>query len=162
MIRVELDGEGLAGFDPTESSDAYINAYFPTPERPYPPNFNPATAKKLPAEERPCSRRYTVRAWDATTGVLTLDFVVHGDSGVAGPWAMHAKPGDVLALHRARPAATGPTPRSTGICSSATRAPCPPSRPRWRSLPAGALAYVFIEVDGPETSSRWRPPPSCT
>lgn len=27
---------------------------------------------------------------------LTLDFAVHGDAGVAGPWAATARPGDEL------------------------------------------------------------------
>ena len=39
-----------------------------------------------------------MRAWDAERSLLTLDFVVHGDEGVAGPWAAAAKPGDVLQL----------------------------------------------------------------
>ena len=30
-------------------------------------------------------RTYTVRHWDPIRGELTIDFVVHGDEGVAGP-----------------------------------------------------------------------------
>ena len=29
---------------------------------------------------------------------LTIDFVVHGDAGVAGPWAAAARPGDRIYL----------------------------------------------------------------
>lgn len=148
MVRVELDGDGLAGLATEGWTDAYINAYFPTPERPYPPNFDPATAKQLPAEERPCSRRYTVRAWDATTGVLTLDFVVHGDSGVAGPWALHAKPGDILAF-------TGPSggyrpdPDADWHLLVGDESALPAIAASLAVLPAGAVAHVFLEVDGP-------------
>lgn len=149
MVRVELDGEGLAGFDPTGYTDAYINAYFPTAERPYPPDFDPATAKQLPAEVRPCSRRYTVRAWDATTGVLTLDFVVHGATGVAGPWAVDAKPGDVL--HFSGPSgAYAPSPDADWHLLVGDESALPAIAASLAVLRAGDVAHVFVEVDGPD------------
>ena len=43
-------------------------------------------------------RSYTVRAFDEVTRELTLDFVVHGAAGIAGPWAAAAQPGDELLL----------------------------------------------------------------
>ena len=46
-------------------------------------------------------RSYTVRAFDADALELTLDFVVHGDTGVAGPWARAARPGDEMLFMRA-------------------------------------------------------------
>ncbi len=39
-------------------------------------------------------RAYTVRAVSGSE--LTIDFVVHGDEGLAGPWAASAAPGDSL------------------------------------------------------------------
>ena len=39
-----------------------------------------------------------MRDWDAESGRLTIDFVHHGDTGVAGPWAAAARPGDELLL----------------------------------------------------------------
>jgi NADPH-dependent ferric siderophore reductase len=39
-------------------------------------------------------RAYTIRAFAA--GAMTIDFVVHGDEGIAGPWAAAASPGDTL------------------------------------------------------------------
>jgi NADPH-dependent ferric siderophore reductase len=149
LVSVELDCVGLAGFDPTEYTDAYINAYFPTAERPYPPDFDPATAKQLPAEERPCSRRYTVRAWDATTGVLTLDFVVHGDSGAAGPWALNAKAGDVL--HFTGPSGGyQPDPDADWHLLVGDESALPAIAASLAALRAGDLAHVFVEVDGPD------------
>ncbi|MDR5699655.1 siderophore-interacting protein [Agromyces aerolatus] len=41
----------------------------------------------LPRATRPVIRNYTVRAFRAELRELDIDFVVHGDEGVAGPWA---------------------------------------------------------------------------
>ncbi len=52
----------------------------------------------FPQSDWPVVRTYTVRAWDATRHELTIDFVVHGDHGIAGPWAASAQPGDRIFL----------------------------------------------------------------
>jgi NADPH-dependent ferric siderophore reductase len=75
LVRVVLGGDGLAGFEMPDATDTYVNVALP------------------PDDAR---RRYTVRSWDAATGRLALDVVVHGDEGVGGPWAAQAAPGDVL------------------------------------------------------------------
>jgi NADPH-dependent ferric siderophore reductase len=41
-------------------------------------------------------RAYTLRWVDRETGELAIDFVVHGDEGLAGPWAAAARPGDAI------------------------------------------------------------------
>jgi len=41
-------------------------------------------------------RTYTALFPDITAGTLAIDFVTHGDLGVAGPWAQAAQPGDRL------------------------------------------------------------------
>lgn len=41
----------------------------------------------LPKATRPVIRSYTVREYRAADRELDVDFVVHGDDGVAGPWA---------------------------------------------------------------------------
>lgn len=46
--------------------------------------------------ERPTTRTYTVRRFDAQREELDLDFVVHGDEGLAAPWARDCRPGDVV------------------------------------------------------------------
>ena len=67
-------------------------------------------------------RTYTVREWDPEQGALTIDFVVHGDEGVAGPWAAGAKP-------------------ATSCSSWAPAAATPRSRAAWH-LMVGYLAAV--------------------
>jgi NADPH-dependent ferric siderophore reductase len=48
---------------------------------------------RLPKAIRPTVRSYTVRAWRPGALELDVDFIQHGDAGVAGPWAAAAQPG---------------------------------------------------------------------
>jgi NADPH-dependent ferric siderophore reductase len=77
MVRIVFGGDGLAGFGAGEFTDHYVKL-------------------QLSDGDRTRVRTYTVREWDGER--LTIDFVVHGDVGVAGPWALAARPGDTLAL----------------------------------------------------------------
>lgn len=99
IVRVVLGGEGLDGFVMPVQTDAYVNLAVPPSGAPYGPVFDPAAVRaEQDRQWWPARRRYTVRAWDSERRLLTLDFVVHGDRGVAGPWAARAVPGDVLVL----------------------------------------------------------------
>jgi NADPH-dependent ferric siderophore reductase len=97
LVRVVLGGRGLSGFAMPDGTDTYVNVAIPPVGAPYTGVFEPARMREThPKEMWPARRRYTVRSWDEAAGLLTLDFVVHGDSGVAGPWAAAVAPGDVL------------------------------------------------------------------
>ncbi|ELY5855110.1 siderophore-interacting protein [Cronobacter malonaticus] len=52
----------------------------------------------LPRERRPFMRTYTLRALRREACELDVEFVLHGDSGPASRWAMHARPGDTLQI----------------------------------------------------------------
>ncbi|WP_394550661.1 siderophore-interacting protein [Agromyces sp. MMS24-JH15] len=53
---------------------------------------------RTPKATRPVIRNYTVREYRAADGELDVDFVVHGDEGVAGPWAQRLPVGASVAL----------------------------------------------------------------
>lgn len=53
---------------------------------------------RMPAETRPPMRNYTVREFRPEALELDIDFVVHGDEGLATRFATRAKPGDSVAL----------------------------------------------------------------
>jgi NADPH-dependent ferric siderophore reductase len=83
MIRVVLGGEGLEGFDAGPHTDRYVKLLFPAAAAP---------------EGRVPMRTYTIRSWDPAARELTIDFVAHGDDGLAGPWAAAARPGDPMSF----------------------------------------------------------------
>jgi NADPH-dependent ferric siderophore reductase len=86
MIRVTFGADSLAvdnGY-----TDRYVKLMFPVD------GGFPADMDTLPRNELPPRRTYTIRS--ARHDELTIDFVHHGDSGLAGPWAADAEPGDEL------------------------------------------------------------------
>lgn len=146
MVRLVFGGEGLDGFEPTAFTDQYVNALFVPADAPYAVPFDVETARRDGAGPR--GRRYTVRAWDADTRRLTIDFVAHGDEGYAGPWAQRAQPGDRLQM-------VGP---SGGYRPGAADAhlmvgdesALPAIAASLEVLAPGTRAVVIVVADGPE------------
>lgn len=149
LVRVVLGGEGLAGFSAGEFTDHYVKLQFPPPGAPYAVPFDGDAVRALPREQQPVMRTYTVREWDAATGRLTLDFVVHGDSGVAGPWARAAKPGGLLAL-RGPGGAFVPDPAADWHLMVGDESALPAIAASLARVPPGVRVHVVAEVEGPE------------
>ena len=94
MIRVVFTSDD---FVDNGSSDHYVKLLFGQAGVEYPEPLDMGVVRETyPSEQWPTMRTYTVRSWDDDSKELTIDFVYHGDEGVAGPWAAVAKPGDVL------------------------------------------------------------------
>ncbi|SFK96166.1 siderophore-interacting protein [Geodermatophilus ruber] len=145
LIRVVLGGTELAGFAP-EHTDAYVKLVLPPPGAPYTAPFDVEQVKSThPQEQWPCLRTYTVRAWDDAAGELTLDVVVHGDEGVAGPWAVAARPGDRVQLLGPGGAYT-PSAEVDWHLLAGDETALPAIAASLDRLPAGARARVFLEV----------------
>ncbi|MGP3536073.1 siderophore-interacting protein [Microbacterium sp. RD1] len=99
LVRVTLGGPGFADFPDRSETDKYAKLFFPPAGSALTPPYNLAELRETVAfEELPSMRTYTIRGVDAQAGTLDIDFVVHGDSGVAGPWAAAASPGDGLTM----------------------------------------------------------------
>jgi NADPH-dependent ferric siderophore reductase len=103
LVRVVAGGPGLKTFVASEQTDSYVKVVFVHPETPRPLPLDDdgrvdldAVRDSVAPEHAPRQRSYTVRSFDESAGELTLDFVVHGDEGVAGPWAASAEPGDQI------------------------------------------------------------------
>ena len=94
MIRVVLTSDDFVDNDFT---DHYVKLLICKDGVEYPEPLDLGVVRETyPAEHWPTMRTYTVRSWDAESRELAIDFVHHGDEGVAGPWAAAAQPGDVL------------------------------------------------------------------
>ncbi|WP_300008454.1 siderophore-interacting protein [Pseudonocardia sp.] len=147
MVRVVLGGEGLDGFAAGTCTDHYVKLMFPPPGAPYTVPFDAEQVRaELPREQWPVMRTYSVRAWEA--GRLTIDFVVHGDTGVAGPWAQSARPGDLLQF-RGPGGAYSPDPAADWHLLAGDESALPAISVSLARIPAGAPVHVFVEVDGP-------------
>ncbi|MFJ5298968.1 siderophore-interacting protein [Pseudomonas sp. NPDC088368] len=94
MRRVTLHGPELTGFISLGTDDHVKLLFATTPEEQAAlDNFAPGpSASDGP---RPAMRDYTPRRYDAETGELDIDFVLHGD-GPAATWAAQAEAGQFL------------------------------------------------------------------
>ena len=149
LIRVVVGGEDLEGFSAGTFTDHYVKLQIPPPGAPYSAPFDPEDVKaRLPREQWPRTRTYTVQDWDEQNKLLTIDFVHHGDTGVAGPWAAAAKPGDGLQLTGPGGAYT-PDPEADWHLMVGDESVLPAISASLRRVPAGAPVHVIVEVDGP-------------
>ena len=145
LVRVVLGGDGLAGFEPT-FTDAYVKLVLPPAGAPYAAPFDmDVVQSEHPRELWPCLRTYTVRGWDPATGELVLDVVVHGDEGLAGPWAAAARPGDLVQL-LGPGGAYAPSGDVDWHLLAGDETALPAIAASLERLPAGAVARVFVEV----------------
>jgi NADPH-dependent ferric siderophore reductase len=147
MIRVVVGGDGLDGLRVHEFTDHYVKLQIPPPGAGYAAPFDSEEIKaQRPREQWPRVRTYTVRAWDPERTLLTLDFVVHGDEGVAGPWATAAKPGDVLQL-MGPGGAYAPDPDAAWHLMVGDLSVLPAIGASLQRVPDGVPVHVLVELD---------------
>lgn len=150
MIRVVLGGAGLAEFGAGEFTDHYVKLLFRRPGVDYPEPFDMERVRaRLPREQWPATRTYTVRAWDPEAVELTIDFVHHGDKGLAGPWAASARPGEEV-LFTGPGGAYAPRAGADWHLLAGDESALPAIAASLERIPEGAPARVFVEVAGPE------------
>jgi len=105
MVRVTLHGEDVARM-PARGYDQWFRLFLPredgtTDFDAVPERFGIGGYLKYATSKsgtRPPFRNYTVREHRPGDGELDVDFVAHGDDGVAGPWAQRAVAGERVAL----------------------------------------------------------------
>jgi NADPH-dependent ferric siderophore reductase len=126
MVRIIVTGPDLEGFGAGEFTDHYVKCRFGDK-----------------------TRSYTVRDWDPESLRLTLDFIVHGDAGFAGPWAAQAQPGDQLEL-MGPGGAYAPDPDADWHLMVGDDAALPAIAASVERVQAGVPVFAVIEVDGPD------------
>ncbi|RRQ78731.1 NADPH-dependent ferric siderophore reductase [Streptomyces griseofuscus] len=154
MQRVVLGGDELAGFAADTYTDHYVKLLFGPPGVNYPEPFDLERIRaEFPREQWPVTRTYTVRDWDAEHRELTLDFVIHGDEGLAGPWALRARPGESLRF-TGPGGAYAPDPDADWHLLVGDESALPAIARALETLPADARAHAFVEVAGPEEEQK--------
>lgn len=152
MVRVVLGGPVFDTFTPSEFTDSYVKIAFVDPDvdvSAFPRPLTNAAFAKLPDHQQPTVRTYTVRRADAARREITIDFVVHGDHGVAGPWAASAQPGQTVYL-MGPGGAYAPDPAADWHLLAGDEAALPAIGAALEALPADAVGQAFIEVSGPD------------
>ncbi|MDQ2623219.1 MAG: siderophore-interacting protein [Actinomycetota bacterium] len=147
LIRITVEGDALDGFPVGEFTDHYVKLQFPPPGAGYRVPFDPAEIRaSRPREEWHRQRTYTVRAFDPDTGRLTIDFIVHGDEGLAGPWAATARPGDLLQL--VGPGGDySPDPAADWHLLAGDESVLPAAAVALERVPDGAVVFAMFEVE---------------
>lgn len=155
MQRVVLGGEGLAAFTAGTSTDHYVKLLFPAEGVEYPEPFDlERIREEFPREQWPVTRTYTVRSWNPELRELALDFVIHGDEGLAGPWAARARPGDVVRFNGPG-GGYAPDVEADWHLLAGDESALPAIAAALESLPADAVVRAFVEVAGPEEEQKF-------
>ena len=128
LVRVTLGGAGFAQFEDRPETDKY------------------AKLKFTASDGSPVTRTYTVRAVDAVAGTLDIDFVVHGEEGLAGPWAANAVAGDRLSL-MGPGGGYAPDADADAHVLAGDLSAVPAIAAALEALPADAVGQVFIEIE---------------
>ncbi|GAB15312.1 putative siderophore-interacting protein [Arthrobacter globiformis NBRC 12137] len=146
MVRIVAGGPGFADYVNNDFVDRYVKIVFPQPGVDYPQPLDLwAIRETMPREQWPHTRTYTVRWVDTAAGELAVDFVVHGDEGLAGPWAAAAQPGDTL-IFTGPGGGYNPDPAADWYLLAGDEAALPAVAAVIESLPAHARGVAFIEV----------------
>lgn len=146
MVRVYFTGSDLDDFPDLPFTDHYVKILFAPSGADYRWPFDPdAIQAGRPREEWPVTRTYTIRSFDRATGELAIDFVVHGDEGLAGPWAAKAEPGAQIGF-RGPGGAYAPDPAYPIQLLAGDEAALPAIAATLERLPEGSRAVVFLEV----------------
>lgn len=154
MVRLVLGGAGLEFFDASEFTDQYIKVLFAPEGAKYPEPFDMARIREeLPRDRWPVTRTYTVRAWDAALRELTVDFVVHGDEGLAGPWAAAVRSGETVRF-MGPSGGYAPDPSADWHLLAGDESALPAIAAALERMPADAVVHALVEVSGPEEEQK--------
>ena len=160
IVRVVLGGNGFGTFVPNQFTDAYCKVLFLRDDVEVAALPTPLTLDSfqvLPPERRPVIRTLTVRRTDPGEREIVIDCVVHGDHGVAGPWAATAQPGQPAYL-MGPSGAYAPDPSADWHLLAGDESALPAIAAALEGLPPDAVAQAFVEVAGPDDEIELRSP----
>ena len=149
LRRVVFTGPDLRCLQEMPYTDHYLKILFAPHGCDYRWPFDPDELKAVePAERWPVTRTYTVRSYDAARNEMSIDFVVHGDEGLAGPWAAAAVPGDQIGFFGPG-GGYAPDPTADDHLLVGDESAIPAIAAALDRLGPQARAAVYLEVAGP-------------
>ncbi len=130
-----------------EFTDHYIKLLFVPESADYSWPFDVQQIREeQPRDKQPILRTYTLINLDSETGDFDVDFVSHGDSGLAGPWARVAEVGEKIGF-LGPGGAWGPTADYEHFVFAGDESAAPAIGAGVQHLPEGATATAFIEIE---------------
>jgi NADPH-dependent ferric siderophore reductase len=148
-VRITAGGPGFEALRMNEFTDKYAKIVFVDPALGLTPPYDLAALREsLPPAQQPVTRTYTLRRADQERQELTIDFVVHGDEGIAAPWAARAEPGDLLTMSGAG-GAYRPDPGSDWHLLAGDESALPAICSALEALPADARGVAYLETSDP-------------
>ncbi|MDF1489373.1 siderophore-interacting protein [Tessaracoccus caeni] len=144
MARLTFECPDLVGAA-LPHTDHYVKILFPPAGADYSWPFDPDQIRATNPEQAPVTRTYSIRSYDPTTGRAKIDFVVHGDTGLAGPWAAKAQPGDQVGFFGPG-GAWHPTEDYEHFVLAGDEAAAPAIAAAIDRLPAGTTATAYVEI----------------
>ena len=148
LVRVVAEGDAIDTIPESTQTDRYTKMLFaPAGSGLVPPYDLAELRERLQPSELPTQRTYTLRKIDREAGEVWIDFVVHGDTGVAGPWASAAQPGDAVVLSGIG-GGYEPDPSAAFHVLAGDESAIPAIASALESMPADTRGHVVIEVDG--------------
>jgi NADPH-dependent ferric siderophore reductase len=160
LVRIVLSGEQFDDVVGNDFTDKYVKIFFAKPHLGLTPPYDVSALRAtLAPEDLPVTRTYTVRHLDQAERTLTIDFVVHGDEGLAGPWANSAQPGDPLTF--AGPGGGyAPDPAAAWHLFAGDQSALPAIAAALAALPAEATGLAFLQVTDPGEILELAAPPA--
>ena len=147
MVRVVAGGPDLAKFTAKDATDMYVKIHFLLPDVTYQEPVDVfALRETMPREHWPVTRTYTVRSVDLQAQEMAIDFVVHGEAGLAGPWAAAAAPGDRI-IFSGPGGAYKPNPDADWHLLIGDASALPAIAAALEALPATARGHVYLDLE---------------
>ncbi|WP_416405171.1 siderophore-interacting protein [Arthrobacter sp. LFS091] len=147
MVRIVAGGPGFSDYANNDYVDRYVKIVFPQPGVDYDFPLDLWTIREtMPREQWPHTRTYTIRWVDMAAQELAIDFVVHGDEGLAGPWAAAAEPGETL-VFTGPGGGYNPDPDADWYLFAGDDAAIPAVAACVEALAADARGVAYLEVD---------------
>ncbi len=147
MIRLVFTGSDLVALSDSTHTDQYLKLIFAPAGAGYRWPFDPERVRlEHTAEHWPVTRTYTVRRYDPSRHELMLDFVVHGEQGLAGPWAARAEIGAEIGFYGPG-GGFAPDPSARAHLLVGDESALPAIAASLERLDDQARAAVFVEVE---------------